>query len=136
MPASVRAAVILLWGLVLLSGLTLVMSIVLRDDLVAIGREGKSAELDPPAFVPVAITMFVVIALLAWVLGVMFRSGHDWARWSIVALVLLTAFTAAIGLPRNLPTIFVALSVVTLLLDAALLAVLLHRDTHAFVRGR
>ncbi len=83
MPSSVRAAVLLLWALVLLSGLTMVLSIVLRDELIATWREGKSTELDPPAFVPVAITMFVVVALLAWVLAVMFRSGHGWARWSI-----------------------------------------------------
>ena len=134
MPGPVRAAVILLWGLVVLCGLTMVLSIALRDDLVAAWRAGKSAELDPPAFVPVAITMFVVIALLAWVLGVMFGNGHEWARWSIAALALLTAFTAVIGLPRDLPVVFVVVSLVTLAVDLALLAALFHPATHVFLR--
>ena len=129
MPSSVRAAVLLLWALVLLSGLTMVLSVVLRDELIATWREGKSTELDPPAFVPVAITMFVVVALLAWVLAVMFRSGHGWARWSIAAVALLTGFSSAIGLLRDLPTVFVVLSVVTLLVDLALLAALFHPRT-------
>ncbi len=129
MPSSVRAAVLLLWALVLLSGLTMVVSIVMRDELVATWREGKSTEVDPPAFVPVAITMFVVVALLAWVLAVLFRSGHGWTRWSIAALALLTGFSSAIGLLRDPPTIFVVLSVVTLVVDAALLAALFHPRT-------
>jgi uncharacterized membrane protein YhaH (DUF805 family) len=128
-PSSVRAAVLLSWALVLLSGLTMVLSIVLRDELIATWREGKSTELDPPAFVPVAITMFVVVALLVWVLAVMFRSGHGWARWAIAAVALLTGFSSAIGLVRDLPPIFVVLSVVTLLVDVALLVALFHPRT-------
>ena len=136
MPASVRATVSLLWALVLLCGLTMVLALVLRDDLVATWREGKSSELDPPAFVPVAITMFVVIALLAWVLAVMFRAGHEWARWSIAGLALLTGFAAVVGLPLDLPVGFFVASVATLLVDAALLVALLHPRTHAFFHRR
>ena len=134
MPASVRAAVLLLWGLVLLSGLTMVLSILLRDDLVAAWREGKSAELDPPAFVPVAITMFVVVALLGWVLAVMFRNGHGWARWLMVGMVLMTGLTAVAGLLRDLPGVFAALAVVTLLVDVVLAVALFHPGTNAYLR--
>src|SRR5918999_316368 len=120
-PTSVRAAVWLLWTVVGLSGLTALLTVVLRDDLVASWREGKSPELTPPAFVPVAITLFVVLALLGWVLVVFFRTGHDWARWSMAAMVAFAGFTAAIGLNRDLPTAFVVLTALSLVVSAALL---------------
>ena len=134
-PASVRATVRLLWALVLLCGLTMVLAVVLRDDLVAAWRVGKSEELAPPAFVPVSITMFVVIALLAWVLAVMFRAGHEWARWSMCGLAVMIGFAAVVGLPLDLPLAFPVVSVAALLVDAALLVALLHPRTHAFFRS-
>jgi hypothetical protein len=134
MPASVRAAVWLLWCVVGLSGLTALLTVVLRDQLVDSWREGKAADLTPPAFVPVAITLFVVLALLGWVLVVFFRTGHSWARWSMAAMVVFAGFTAAIGLNRDLPMAFVLLTVVSLLVSAALLVCLFHRDTNAFLR--
>jgi uncharacterized membrane protein YhaH (DUF805 family) len=133
-PTSVRAAVWLLWAVVGLSGLTALLTVVLRDELVASWREGKSPELTPPAFVPVAITLFVVLALLGWVLVVFFRTGHDWARWSMAAVVVFAGFTAAIGLNRDLPTAFVVLTAVSLVVSAALLVCLFHPDTNAYLR--
>ena len=44
-------------------------------------------------------------------------------------MALLTGFSSAIGLLRDLPTVFVVLSVVTLLVDLALLAALFHPRT-------
>jgi hypothetical protein len=134
-PASVRATISLLWMLVLVCGLTMVLAIVLRDDLVAAWRVGKSEELDPPAFVPVSITMFVVILMLAWVLAVMFRAGHEWARWSIVGLAVLIGFSAVVGLPLDLPLGFTVVCVAALLVDAALVVAVLHPRTHAFFRS-
>jgi hypothetical protein len=134
MPTSVRAAVWLLWAVVGLSGLTALLTVVLRDELVASWREGKSPELTPPAFVPVAITLFVVLALLGWVLVVFFRTGHSWARWSMAAMVVFAGFTAAIGLNRDLPTAFVLLTALSLLVSAALLVCLFLPDTNAYLR--
>lgn len=133
-PASVRTVVRLVWAVIGLSGLTALLTVVLRDQLVSSWAEGKSPELEPPAFVPVAITLFVVIALLGWVLVVFFRTGHNWARWSIAALVVFAAFAAAVGLNRELPTAFLVLTALSLALYAALLVFLFHRDTNAFVR--
>jgi len=133
LPTSMRVAVWLVWGVVGVSGLTALLTVILRDQLLASWQEGRSLELDPPAFVPVAITLFVVVELLGWVLVVFFRNGHGWARWSIAVLVVFAGFAAAIGLNGGLPAAFVILTAVSLLLYAVLLAVLFHKDTTAYL---
>ena len=133
-PASVRAAVWLVWGVIVLSGLSALLTVVLRDQLVRSWAEGRTTDLAPPAFVPVAVTLFVVLAALGWVLVVFFSHGHGWARWSLAALVLFAGFTSAIGLDRDLPPAFVVLTVVFLVLNTALLFFLFHKDTNAYLR--
>ncbi len=132
-PTSVRVAVWLVWGVVAVSGLTALFTVILRDQLLASWQEGRSPGLDPPAFVPVAITLFVTVALLGWVLAIFFRNGHRWARWSIAALVVFAAFSSAIGLNGELPPAFVVLTAVSLLLYAWLLVLLFHKDTNAYL---
>ena len=149
LPASVRVATWLLAGVIALSGVTALLTVVLRDELVRSWAEDNTATrtlleeggLDAldgseivPAFVPVALVMFVVLVLLGWMLAVFFRTGHGWARWSIAALVVFAAFTSVIGLNRNLPSAFLALTVVSLVLNVTLLVVLFHKDTNAFLR--
>ena len=133
-PASVRAAIGLVWGVIVLSGVSALLTVVLRDQLVRSWSVGKTTDLTPPAFVPVALTLFAVMAALGWVLVVFFRNGHGWARWSLAALVLFAGFTSAIGLNRNLPPAFVVLTAVFLVVNTALLVVLFHKDTNTFLR--
>jgi len=133
-PASVRAAVGLVWGVIVLSGVSALLTVVLRDQLVRSWSVGKTTDLTPPAFVPVALTLFAVMAALGWVLVVFFSHGHGWARWSLAALVLFAGFTSAIGLDRDLPPAFVVLTVVFLVLNTALLFFLFHKDTNAYLR--
>ena len=148
-PRSVHVASWLLAGVIGVSGVSALLTIVLRDELVRSWAEGNASArtileeggidaLDGseivPSFVPVALVMFVVLALLGWVLGVFFRTGHTWARWAIAVLVLFAAFTSVVGLNRNLPDAFLALTVVSLVLNAVLLVLLFHRDTNAFLK--
>lgn len=149
LPRSVRIACWLLAGVIALSGVTALLTVVLRDELVRSWAEGNTSArtlleeggieaLDSsemvPSFVPVAMVMFVVLALLGWVLAVFFRTGHAWARWAIAALVVFAAFISVVGLIRNLPEAFLALTVVSLVLNAVLLVFLFHRDTNAFLK--
>ena len=134
-PSSVRIACRLVWTVIALTGLTALLTIVLHDQLVSTWSKGKSADLTPPAFVPVALTLFVVVAAFGWVLVVFFRNGHAWARWVLAALVLFAGFASVQGLDRDLPTTFVVLTVVTRLVSVALLVFLFHKDTNAYLRG-
>lgn len=150
-PGSVTNAVRVLGGLVLLSGLTAVLTFVFRDDLVRSWAEGNTAartmleqggmaalrrsSIAPPAFVRVAIVLFVVFAALAGVLVAFFRGGHHWARVALSALAIFMAVASLAGLRTSPPLFFEVLSVVSVLLDAALLLFMWHPDTSAYLRG-
>ena len=121
--------------MIALTGLTALLTVVLRDQLIRTWSEGKAADLTPPAFVPVALTLFVVVAAFGWVLAVFFRNGHAWARWVLAALVVFAGFASVQGLGRDLPTTFVVLTVATMLVSVALLVFLFHKDTNAYLRG-
>ena len=149
-PRSVTVAIGLVWAIVALAGVTALLTWLLRDALVrawahgnaeamALIRDGGVAALDHssitvPAFISLAVTSFLVIAGLAVVLAAFLRSGHGWARWCLVALVVFAVFTTGISLARGLPPVFVVLAAVSVGLDLALLRFLFHRDTNAYLR--
>lgn len=150
-PGSVTNAIRVLVGLVALSGVTALLTAVFRDDLVRSWADGNAtareildqgglvaldqSQLSPPAFVPVAIVLFVVFACLAGVLVMFFRDGHNWARVSLSALVVFTAIGSLAGISSAPPILFQVLSVASILLDLVLLAFLWHRDTSTYLRG-
>ncbi|MCW2842459.1 MAG: hypothetical protein JWN22_375 [Nocardioides sp.] len=139
-PGSVTNAIRVLVGLVVLSGLTALLTVIFRAELVRSWAEGNETEiatssLSPPAFVPVAIVLFVVFACLAGVLIMFFRDGHGWARVSLSGLVVFTALASLAGLRTSPPPLFLALSVLTILMDLLLLVFLWHRDSGTYLRG-
>ena len=137
-PGSVTVATRALGGLVALSGLTALLTIFLRADLAQSWREGHPSateSVQPPAFVPVAVVLFIVFAALAWVLVAFFLDRHNWARLSLVALVVFMAVGAVTGLQTDPPAVFWVLSWVSVVVDVVLLVGLLHKDTSAYLRG-
>ena len=151
-PGSVVNAMRCLGALAVLMGLGTVLTIVLQDELVEAWAEGnpgareilreggiealKASSISLPAFVPVVVVMFVVVLGLLAVLWVFFREGYEWARLSLAALGLLIGLAAGlIAFRESPPAVFVALCVVTLLVDVVFLALLAHPDTTEFVRG-
>lgn len=150
-PSSVTHAIRMHWGLVLLGLLTSVLTVVLRDDLLRSWAEGrpdlrrvletqglqaiKDGEVRPPAFVPVAIVLFVVVALLIWMLLVFFANGYHWARLSLTALLFFAAVSTVAGIRTDPPAVFVVLSVASMVLEVVAVAYLWHPDTNRFLRG-
>jgi hypothetical protein len=151
MPSSVKRAIWLLWVLVLLGLLTTVLTVALRDDLIRSWADGrpdirpllesqglqavKDGAVQPPAFVPVAIVLFVMVALLIWVLVAFFRNGYDWARLSLTALLPLVAIGTVAALRAGPPSTFVVLSFVSFVIELAALVYLWHPQTNQYVRG-
>ena len=137
LPGSVTRATWVLMGLVALSALTAVLTVVMRDDLVLSWADGRvdTGTVRPPEFVPVAIVLFFVFAALAGVLIAFLRGGHNWARLSLTGLVAFMGLATLAGLRTNPPVLFLGLSVVSVALDLALLFFLWHRDTNAYIRG-
>lgn len=133
-PAAVTRATWLVAGVVAMSGLTAVFTAVFKGELVAVWAEGRTdvGSVQPPAFVPVAITLFVVVAVLAAVLLVFFRAGFTWARVVLSALSVLMAVTTFAALRSDPPALFLVLSAVSVLVDLTAAIALWHRDVRAF----
>ncbi|MCB0895957.1 MAG: hypothetical protein H6529_06410 [Nocardioides sp.] len=137
-PAAVTGATWLSVAVVAMTGLTALLTLVFDDELVdawAAGRTASSA-VEPPAFVPVAVTMFVVVALLSVVLIAFLREGHEWARMVLSALVALVGVGTLAILRTSPPLLFLLVALASLLVDAAAVVALWHRDTRAFCKRR
>ena len=150
-PKSVTQATWTQWALIAVSGLTVLLTALRRDELVlAWARNNDSARavlaqgglkalressITPPAFVPVAIVAFVVFALLAWVLLALFRSGHNWARISLCGLAAFSLLAFVSIYRQDPPTSFTALGAVAIVLDVVMVVLLWAPDTNAFIRG-
>ena len=141
-PASVTNALRAQWTLVGVGAVGTLLTVLLRDDLLedwAASRGGLDAVeqsgIATPAFVPVAVVTFIVFALLAWVLAVLFREGHGWARWSLLLLAGGCLFAAFVTYRADPPGTFLLLGAVSALLDLVLIRFLVHPDSGDWVRG-
>jgi hypothetical protein len=150
-PASVTWASRALAAVVALGLLTTVLIVVLRDELIRSWAEGrrdlrrvlntegldgvKNGEVHVPAFVPVAVVLFVVVALLIWVLAAFLRSGYNWARISLTLTLVFLAVGTIGALRTGAPTVFMVLSVASFPLEAVAIYFLWHKDTSAYLRG-
>jgi len=150
-PASLVWAQRALWAIVALGLVTTVLMVVLRDELIRTWAEGrrdlrrvlntqgldgvKNGEVHVPAFVPVAVVMFVVMALLIWVLVMFVRSGYGWARMSLTFTLVFLAIGTIGALRTGAPAVFMVLSVASFPLEAVAIYFLWHKDTSAYLRG-
>jgi hypothetical protein len=150
-PRSVSNAVRVQWVLVGVGALATLLTTLMRDELLrswvdsnatarAIVEDGglaalRDSAISLPAFAPVAVVSFIVYALLAWVLAVLFREGHRWARWSLVGLAASHLFGASVIYRAEPPAPFLPLVVVAAVLDVVLAWFLLQKDTGEWIRG-
>ena len=134
-PASVSWVSRLLAALVALGAVVTVLIVVLQDQLIRSWAEGrpdtrkvlrtrgleavKSGEVHVPQFIPVALTLFVVVALLIWVLTAFLRSGYGWARVALTVTLFFLAVGTIAGLRTGAPATFVVLSVASFPIEAA-----------------
>jgi hypothetical protein len=133
-PVSVSRALWAQGALVLVCAVAMVATFLLGDELVQTWTE-RAGVSKPPSFGPVALVAFVVYALLAWVLSVLFRDGNNWARLSLAALGVFTLLLMVVVLSHEPPFVFQLLAALAMLVDLALLVLLFQRDTSAYVRG-
>jgi hypothetical protein len=108
-----------------------------RDILREGGIEAlKQSRISPPAFVPVAVVMFVVLLGLVGVLLVFFREGYQWARLTLGGLgLLLLLGSALIAFREDPPAVFVVIALAAVVADLVFLGLLAHPDTSTFFRG-
>jgi hypothetical protein len=136
-PMMVTAAVWSTGALVALSGVTAVLAILLKSELVDAWEAGRvdTGAVKVPDIVPVMVVMLVVVALLMVVLLEFFRARHGWARIALTVMVVGLALGTLSTLRIGPPAVFVVLSVISLLLDVVVLVSLWHRDTGVYLRA-
>ncbi len=134
-PTAVTRATQLLLGLLVAGLVVTVLVVVFRDDLEAAWSAGHPADsaIQPLDFVPVAIVLYVVVALLMLSLIPFFRNGANWARHSLAAMVLVIVLSTVAVLRTDVPTLFVVLSAASLVLDALVLFYLWHPETSRYM---
>jgi len=150
-PASLTWARRLLAALVALGALNTLLIVVLQDQLIRSWADGrrdmrrvlrtqgleavKNGEVHVPAFMPVALTLFVVMALLIWVLSAFLRGGYGWARIALTLTLFFLAVGTIAGLRTGAPLTFTVLAVLSFPIEAAAAYFLWHRDTGAYLQG-
>ncbi|WP_244927572.1 hypothetical protein [Nocardioides sp. W7] len=150
-PTTVTRATQVLGALLALGAVAAVLSVVLEDALIRSWAEHnrsvrktleaggldavKDSSVHIPAFAPVAVVLFVVIAGLAMVLMAFVRAGHSWARTCLTILIGFTALGTVAGLRTTPPTVYVVFAVLSLLIEIVLVYFLYHRDTAGFLRA-
>lgn len=149
-PASVTRLIASQVVLAVLGLVTVVLVVVLRDDLVRSWAEGRSPQVretlrvgglealeksgvDAPAFVPPALVLFVVVAALIWVLVEFVRLGYAWSRIVLTGLLVFSAVATVAGIRTGPPAVFVVLGAVSFAIEAVSLVFLWHRDTTAYL---
>jgi hypothetical protein len=149
-PASVANALRVLVAIVLVSAVTALLTWVQRDEVILSWAKGNPTAQEllaaggiellredaiVPKFVPLAVVSFVVFLLLAVVLAAFLVDGHGWSRLMLTLMAFFGVLVSALGLLNHLPTLFVALAVLSMVLNVALVFFLWHRDTSAYLRA-
>ncbi len=150
-PGSVTRARQLLAVLVAVGAVVTGLIMVLQDQLIRSWAQGrpdtrkvlrtrglqavKDGEVHVPAFIPVALVLFVVVALLIWVLAAFLRGGYGWARIALTVTLFFLAVGTIAGLRTGAPGTFMALSIASFPIEAAAAYYLWHKDTGAYLRG-
>ena len=134
-PASVLTATWLLGGVIGVYGVASILTAFFHDELVDAWAAGRpdTGSVQPPAFVAVAIVMFVVVASLLGVLMHFFHVGLAWARVLLTALTVVIALGTLALVVTGPPALFVVVLLLGLVLDLAALVSLWHRDTSVFL---
>ncbi|WP_167288576.1 hypothetical protein [Nocardioides seonyuensis] len=149
MPGSVVNSLRVLALLVATSGVITLLTWLMSDDILMTWAEGNPtaqeilaqggiealrADQISPGFVALAVVAFVGFALLSLVLGAFLAGGFPWARWVLTATAFMGALVVTVCLQNQMPTIFVVLSVLLILLGALLVVLLWRKDTTAYLR--
>lgn len=149
-PTTVTRATQVLGVLLALGAVAAVLTFVLEDQLITSWAEDnpsvrktlragglaavKESSVHIPAFAPVAVVLFVVLAGLALVLVAFFRDGHAWARTCLAVLIGFTALGTVAGIRTAPPAVFVVFAIVSLLLEVLLVTLLFHPATTAYLQ--
>ncbi len=138
-PPAIKTAVNIIWAVVALSVVGTVMTFVLLDDIVeATGANLTQAQEDAARTGGIvgAIIGFLVFGVLWIVLGIFLRKGASWARIVLTVLVGLGLIFGLLGLTQDQPAALLALTVIQIVLYAALLLFMWRRESSDYIAAQ
>lgn len=140
-PKTVTAAALLTWIYIGLAALSAILTIVLKDELVARFMEGRydRGYSDPdqvaPAFVPVAIGGLLIFGVVFALCAVFLTRGAGWARVTLIVFAILSFLGTGPELLQPRPAYFAVLDVLQALVALGILFLLWHGATRAYFRA-
>ncbi|MDF9717802.1 hypothetical protein INN71_05705 [Nocardioides sp. ChNu-153] len=91
---------------------------------------------EPPAFFPVALSLFVTFVLLALVLVAMLRAGARWALYSMTVVVAVSALVQlVVGTAPGVPLVIMVLAAASVALHGLTLLLLWHPAHAGYFRS-
>ena len=149
-PSSVSFAIRMHVLLIAIGAVASLLTVVMNDALIrswAMGRDDmrrvletqgldaiKEGPVRPPAFVAPSLTLWVVIALLIWMLLLFFANANGWARLTLTALLFFAAVATIAGIRTEPPAVFVVIMIGSMVIEVVAVAFLWHPDTNRFLR--
>jgi hypothetical protein len=130
-PVELTRALQALAALVVVGGITVLFVVLFRDSLARAWAEGNPATREllqtqgldavrrgtvkPPHFVAPAVTLYVTMLGLLWVLSRFLRNGFEWGRIGITVLLLASAVASVGAILTDPPALFVICTVVAMI---------------------
>ncbi|WP_408899131.1 hypothetical protein ACJ5H2_08485 [Nocardioides sp. R1-1] len=135
-PPAVVIACWLLWFLVAAGLLVCVLVVAQREDLGSVWSPMQVGDstVQPVEFVPVILVLYGVTAVLAATLIALFRTGHDWARHSLAAIVVGVILVAVATVRTDPPTMVDGMAIAAAVIGAVTLVFLWHPQSARYVR--
>ncbi|WP_017933879.1 hypothetical protein [Nocardioides sp. Iso805N] len=129
-PVELTRALQALAALVVVGGITVLFVVLFRDSLARAWAEGNPATrhllrtqglaavragtVKPPHFVAPAVTLYVVMLGLLWVLSQFLRNGFEWGRIGITLLLLGSAVASVGAILTDPPALFVVCTIIAI----------------------
>lgn len=137
-PPAVEVACWLLWFLVAAGLAVCVMVVLQRDDLGAVWSPMQVGDstVQPVEFVPVILVLYGVTAVLAATLIALFRTGHNWARHSLAAVVVGVFLVTVATVRTDPPTLVDWTAIGGAVICGVTLVFLWHPQSRRFVRDQ
>ena len=139
-PVELTYALRALAALVVVGGLTVLCVVLFRDSLAEAWAKGNPATRElladggidavrngtvkPPHFVAPALTLYVVMLGLLWVLSAFLRNGFEWGRIGITVLLLGSAIASVGAILTAPPVLFVVCTAIAIVIGVAALVLM------------
>lgn len=148
-PSTISWAVKLLYALLAAGAVTVLLIAIRQDDLITawakdnpatkeiletLGLQAvKDSSVAPPQFIPVAITLYVVMGGLVAIFAIFLRYGYEWARICLTLVLIISIVVGVAAFLVGQPLLFDICTVVLIGLLVVAMVPMWMRASTAFL---